>query len=647
MTWLGVLPAFVVSATLLLAPGLAVGSGLRLRGVLLWSAAGPLSVAVTATNSIVGQAAHVRWGILPVAALTALATSAAGVATRRRLPRCTSPPAAAEAGAVSSRWLLLSWALTAAAIGARLLPAIGAPGRIAQLQDNAFHLNAVRYVLESGRGSPLTLGEMGVSDRTHFYPAAWHEFVALLTQLTGISIPAAVNVFTITVVCVLWPLGCLHLTSTIIGCRPRSLLIGAVVCVSFGSYPYLLFSFGVIYPWLMAVAMLPTVLALVLSAGRSSHPDGPRSVVLVVLAAAMAAVGLAHPGVLVAGLAIALPAVVAALRETYAYREVSGGRTIPFRLAVVSYVTLLVLAWVYVRPPRVSNWDDVGHPIQAFFRALLLIPVGASAASVLVIALLVGVTATVRDRVGRWALWTFVIGVLLHTATQLRELPDLRWWLTGVWYGDPFRPASLLPVAALPLVVIGADRAADWTRAALQRYQPADLTGLRPVLAVVLVAGTVALTQTSGVADTAQDVRSAHRVTSHSQLLTRQELTLIARLDDLVPRDALVAGNPMTGAALGYALAGRDAVEPSSGLVRGPQGRLVMDHLDELATDPAVCQAVHALNVQFVLDFGPRSMNGTRSPGLEGLAGAPGFALVAAEGPARLYRITGCLGAGG
>jgi hypothetical protein len=47
--------------------------------------------------------------------------------------------------------------------------------------------------------------------------------------------------------------------------------------------------------------------------------------------------------------------------------------------------------------------------------------------------------------------------------------------------------------------------------------------------------------------------------------------------------------------------------------------------------------------VQFVLDFGTRSMNGTRSPGLEGLAGTPGFALVDAEGPARLYRVTGCL----
>jgi hypothetical protein len=641
MTWFGALPAFVVAAALVLVPGLAVGYALRLRGILLWSAAGPLSVAVTATSSIVGQAAHVRWSLLPVAAVTVAATCAAGAATRR--PRAGwAPSPTAEPDAVSPRWLLLSWLLAAGVIGARLLSSIGAPGRVAQLQDNAFHLNAVRYVLDSGRGSPFTLGELGVSDRTRFYPAAWHDFVALLAQLTGTSIPVAVNVFTATVVCVVWPLGCLQLTSTIIGGRPRSLLIGAVACASFPSYPYLLFSFGVVYPWLMAVSMLPTVLALVLTAGRTSATEGQRWVVLAVLAGSTAAVGLAHPGVLVAGLAIALPAVVTALRETYSDRTVVRGRPTRFRLAVLGYLALLVLAWVYVRPPRVSNWDGAGHPVQALFRALLLVPVGAGAASVLVLALLAGVISTVRDRSHRWALWTFGIGVLMHTATQLWELPDLRWWLTGVWYSDPFRPAALLPVAALPLVVTGADRALDWARAALQRHQPEGLSGLRPVLGVVLVAGTLALTQTSAVADTAQDVRSAHQVTSHSQLLTRQELTLIERLDDLVPRDALVAGNPMTGAALGYALAERDAVEPSSGLERGPEARIVMDHLRDLATDPAVCRAVRALNVQFVLDFGVRSMDGTRSPGLEGLAGTPGFALVAAEGPARLYHVTGC-----
>ncbi len=639
MTWLDVLPAFAVSAAVLLLPGLALGSALRLRGVLLWSAAGPLSVAITATGSIVGQAVHVQWSILPVAVVTVTAASVTDVVVRRR--RQWAVEQAPDRDSAAARWLLLSWVLAAGLIGARLMAAIGAPGRVAQLQDNAFHLNAVRYVLDSGQGSPLTLGELGVSDRTHLYPAAWHDFVALVSQLTGSSIPVAVNVFTITLACVLWPLGCLHLTTAVIGDRRRSLLIGAVVCASFGSYPYLLFSFGVIYPWLMAVSMLPTALALVLTIGRPAVADGGRAVVLGVLALSMAAIALAHPGVLVASLVIALPAVVGMLARLFPASDREGaGR---FRVAVIGYLTVLALAWVFVRPPRVPNWDDVGWPVEAFFRALLLIPIGDGAAWALVAALIIGAASTIRDRTARWALWTFAIGVVLHTASQLAALPDLRWWLTGVWYGDPFRPASLLALAALPLVVIGVDRAADWVQAEPHRrgltVRPGVVVG---AAAVLVAAGTVALTQSSAVSGTAHDVRTAHRVTADSQLLTRHELALIRRLDDVVPRDALVAGNPMTGAALGYALAGRGAVEPSSGLVQGSDGRLVMDHLDDLSTDPAVCDAVRALNVQFVLDFGRRSMNGARSPGLEQVAKAPGFTLVAAEGPARLYRITGC-----
>ena len=638
MTWLGAVPAFAVSAALLVLPGLAVGCALRLRGVLLWSAAGPLSVAITATSSIVSQAAHVRWSVLPVVAATAVAATVTDTLARRR--RQWAAETSPERDSTAMRWLLLSWVLAAGLIGVRLMAAIGAPPRVAQLQDNAFHLNAVRYVLDSGRGSPLTLGELGVSDRTHVYPAAWHDFVALVAQLTGSSIPIAVNAFTIALVCILWPLGCLHLTTAIIGDRPRSLLVGAVVCASFGSYPYLLFSFGVIYPWLMAVSLLPTAFALVLTVGRPAAAADRRWVVLGLLGCSVAAVGLAHPGVLVASLVIGLPAVVSVLGRLFADRAREGA--LRFRLAVIGYVMVLVLAWVFVRPPRVSNWEGVGRPVEAFFRALLLIPVGSGTAWALVAALLIGAACTVPDRTARWALWTFAIGVALHTLTQLQAFPDLRWWLTGVWYSDPFRPASLLPVAALPLVVIGVDRAADWVRDEVLRRGKVVKPGLAPVIGAVVLAGMVAMTQASAVADTARDVRIDHRVTAHSQLLTSHELALIRRLDDVVPREALVAGNPMTGAALGFALADRRAVEPSSGLVPGGQGRLVMDHLDDLSTDPAVCDAVRALNVQFVLDFGRRSMNGSRSPGLEQVATAPGFTLVTAEGPARLYRITGC-----
>ena len=55
-----------------------------------------------------------------------------------------------------------------------------------------------------------------------------------------------------------------------------------------------------------------------------------------------------------------------------------------------------------------------------------------------------------------------------------------------------------------------------------------------------------------------------------------------------------------------------------------------MDKLDKMRTDPAVCPAVKAQNVQYVLDFGNRSVHPGEIlvPGLQELTEANGFNLV-------------------
>ena len=58
--------------------------------------------------------------------------------------------------------------------------AIGQPDRISQTLDAAFHLNAVRYILEHGDGSSLHITDLVLPPgRSSFYPAAWHDFIAL------------------------------------------------------------------------------------------------------------------------------------------------------------------------------------------------------------------------------------------------------------------------------------------------------------------------------------------------------------------------------------------------------------------------------------------------------------------------------------
>jgi hypothetical protein len=263
---------------------------------------------------------------------------------------------------------------------------------------------------------------------------------------------------------------------------------------------------------------------------------------------------------------------------------------------------------------------------------------------VLVILVLLGLLSVARGNHPTWIFWTYAIGVGIHTASQLSQFPDVKWWLTGVWYGDPYRAASVLPLAALPLISAGVQQAWDLTIHVLRTRRIVARPAVAAVATTAFLGIGVAVLQNSALTSTLDDLRVAYRVTPTSSLLTTHELRLIRGLPSYVKPGEMIAGNPMTGAALGYAFADRPTVEPFAGLRRGRAGAVVMDRLDLMRQDPRVCRAVHTLDVRFVLDFGGRVIDGYRSPGLENLSPTSGFTLVAADGPARLYRISGCRG---
>jgi hypothetical protein len=72
----------------------------------------------------------------------------------------------------------------------------------------------------------------------------------------------------------------------------------------------------------------------------------------------------------------------------------------------------------------------------------------------------------------------------------------------------------------------------------------------------------------------------------------------------------------------------------------------ISQRLQFAATDPAVCEAVRAHNVRFVLDFGTAEVHGASHEyaGLRNLESNPSVALVTHVGSASLWRITACAG---
>ena len=182
------------------------------------------------------------------------------------------------------------------------------PESISQTFDNVFHLNAVRWAMESGNSSPLNLGAFtGISA----YPSAWHAMTSLVALATGVSVPVAVNVTNIAIGAIVWPLGCLFLVQRLVGQRVVATVLAMIFVPAFSGFPLMMIDWGVLYPNLLSIALLPAAMGLAFSAlgvAKGYRPSSPMAWLLVLVS--VPAVAVAHPSTLMALLVFVLPAVV-------------------------------------------------------------------------------------------------------------------------------------------------------------------------------------------------------------------------------------------------------------------------------------------------------------------------------------------------
>ena len=639
-------------------PGLVFSLAVRVRGLSALLLAPLFSVALASVLSLILPIIGVRW--TPVAyAAGVLVVSAVGfgikMAISRRWPDPVRTPDRKAVLVASGVGLLGAGLLIALQMGTAFIT----PENISQTYDNVFHLNAVRWAVDSGNASPLNLGAFtGISA----YPSAWHAMTSMVAMATGASIPVAVNVANIAIGAIVWPLGALFLVRQIAGSRLFSTVVALVFIPAFTGFPLMMVDWGVLYPNLLSIALLPAALGLVFSAmglGRGYRPSSPMAWLLVLVA--VPAVAVAHPSTLMALLAFALPAVVLwaiglvvkllPLNTPERRRQL----WIIVGSAVMAAVVLAVV-WRKFRPPSgAAGWGAVQTPPQAIGEILLGGAMGRPAAAIIAICMLVGLIRIIITRKQLWLLGTFLVaGVLFFYAAGLNFSP--RWFLTGVWYYDSYRLAALLPVAMVGPAVLGAtylwDEAIRRIRALRQRRTGQNSTlessAKTPWRVPAYAAGILALVFATQYGVMTWAVNNAHFSyieNADSRLLSTDETALLERIDQRVEPDAVIAGLPSSGAALAYAYSGRKFMQPHILTTHGQDVDIVNAGLKSADMFPWVCDAVKKQNVKYVLDFGTRTVTGTM-PGLGGLMdlqSSTALELIDQQGPAaKLYKVTAC-----
>ncbi|MDT0167631.1 DUF6541 family protein [Pseudarthrobacter sp. BRE9] len=668
MSWFEATPLFVLAVALLIIPGLAVGMAARLDAARAVAVAPAVSISIIAIAAIAAPFVGVTWSLLPVLGV-ALGVSAIAFAFSVLVKK--------RAGAAEVTlddkprfWIpasLAAIAVAAVLIGRRLLNAIGSPDAFSQTFDNVFHLNAIRYILDTGSGSSLTLSEMTGGSS---YPAAWHDLVSLVVMTGGGELTSSVNVLNILVAALVWPIGCIYLSQTVWGRRPAVSFAAGTLSAAFGAFPMSLLDFGVLYPNFLALALLPLVFALGLEVlGLSAVSNRSRLLSLLLLLAVLPGMALAHPSAGMAWLALMLPPAlyVYARLLTGALKHGKGRARIVVptlsSIALVAAIALIKVLWDVVRPPaETAFWPPVESTGQAIGEVISVSAIGRPVAWGVMLLTLLGIYFTIRSGQQLWLLGTYAIAGFLFIVVSSFPADDFRLFVTGIWYNDPPRLAALLPALIIPLACRGA--VGLWNQLSmimtaagavghkrfLQRAEWSVWRGTRWPAMTISVAGTLMVlalivgTQRGNVSRAETSMAGSYRLSEDSPLISSDEMMLIKRLPSEVPADAVMVGNPWNGSSLAYAFADRKLVQLHILSAVPPGTAPLLNGPAPAKDDPVVCPTVESLRIGYILDFGHREVHGRDSgyKGLDALIAAGMATLEDAQGEAKLYKLNLC-----
>lgn len=652
--WMAAWLPFVFALLVLTLPGGMIAAAAGQRSMNLVALAPVLSISVLSVSAIAAPMVGLSWG--PVAAgLGTLLTAGATLLLRTGLTRRSGwsrrettwgfafSPAAGVALAVGGGVLLY-----------RLARIFENPEYVSQTADNVFHLNAVRYILETGSASSLTVGAAGGSAPS-FYPAAWHGIAALIVDNSGASIATAVACLNLVLGAVVWPLSMWFFCRTLVGGSTAMNVGFGVLISSFSAFPYLLVDWGVIYPNYLGMAALPAVAGLGVLIFRNNLAHAPQGILLSWLGLiALTGVSLGHPNSVLCVIVILGPYLVSRIFRRSVIVSIAEG-TMPRRTAkIVAGLGVAVgigVAWIVLRPFPFTSFDITWPPYQSSAQALgeafFTTHSARGAAWGTGVLLIVGLVLAVSHRGYRWLAGSFLIWTLLTVAVSAWQPSILRAFLTGGWFDDYKRIAAGLVIVALPLSLLGFIGVSRGIAKLISR-RPALNAVPGNVVSMLLIAVPVFVIAHAGaIRDASIAANRNYSLGPGSPIMSADEFTLYEELPALVPDDKVVAGNPWDGSAWAYFVSGKRVLFPHVLAAMDEDEALIARSFRTAASDPAVCAAAERLNVEYAINsdeliYLPGNPNNQAYPGLADLDSAPGFQLVSEVGANRLYKLVAC-----
>ncbi|WP_168210136.1 DUF6541 family protein [Oerskovia sp. KBS0722] len=639
-----VLTAILVAIALTWIPGAVVLLAARKRALTTIAAAPAITMAIVYVGTALAKTVGLKWSL----GLLALTTILIGVITffvARGVRRPGDPgedrPAWSNAGTV----FVFVMAAAALVIGTLVyLKVSDWFNIIPQDFDAVFQANAIRFIEETGDGTPQGLREINAwgSDAPYFYPSTFHALVALTASTAKVGVVAALHAQAITwfVTIVVGVVALLRVL------RFRAAAVGVAVLfsTSFTSYPYELMWRG-LYPYIQSIVLAIPVLVLMVEGAR-------RRRVVDALLLGLAAAGLVsvHTSGATTLLVLGAPLAVAlVLRERAHLRQVF------VWLAWTIGVILVLLVPTFLGIAQISgelafDWAAL-KSVPDGIESALLFGTGYRDTVQLALAVLVlpgALLAFWRRYSPMWALSLsmFLSMVLYVFAVSVDN--DLSSALTGFWWNDQLRLAGLAAVLAPLFIAVLVDALVRLGEFLAHRYLPRRSVAwsARASSIPAVLAGSVALLVVFGLAVGAsyfdRNYWAVHYRYTYGPTVSPAKVDAMNELGRLASPDGFVMNDNVDGSAWMYAIAGvRPVVGHYSRDGNSADQALLLEHFDEIEDNKAVQEVVKELGIQYVMVLeGSILPEWGRSAGVDDVADQPDvFELVYENPEARIYRI--------
>ncbi|MFT4246062.1 MAG: hypothetical protein QM571_06050 [Micrococcaceae bacterium] len=643
--WLPNVWIWVAGLVLLYLPGVIVGATLRLEKIYIVFLAPVFSISFTSISTVFAHALNIRWHWwtnLPLAAITALLIIVIRAVKKSRKENLILLNQVGHQTPLKQlKYLTASIIIGVSLNTVNLIRVIGDPKTPVLSWDGLFHQNAVRFILETGSASPLTISSFQTSGKdSGFYPSVFHSYVAQIIDLTHTQLDVAFNTFTVIMGGILWPIGMIFLIYTLFPNKRQLWIVAAILTSAFPVYPYFLLAWGGLMPNILGITFIPIILTFTYALVRNpSNIYFSKVQVFVLLLLSLLAGSFSHPNTPFSAFILALPLIVEHSINLIKQPNKVKNKIVNLVL-VLSFWIVLILAWHTLSVTSV--WDarnTLGKTFSIWFLQTFA-PLGVQAAA---IAVLIGMILALFKP--KWRFLSFghlTAGYFFILAMGVHKGP-YRNALTAIWYSDANRLAALSVILSIPLCCLLINE--------IVAKLPTNTGKL--VLAFFTISSLIFGAESSATNKAFKQIhQSTYQVSNSQPLMDANKLAIIQDLTKNVPEGTLIANNPYNGGGIAYALSGRKVLFPMFNRpFMDDNERIIATSLNQAAITPGVCDALEQKNVKYALDFGtkydaqdpaPNNPSGPDFTGLQNLDSYPGMQLIDQKGEAKLYKITAC-----